>query len=272
MNTIKFSVITITYNSSQTVERTLISLLSQTYKNFEYIIVDGASSDNTIEIIEKYEPLFEGRMKWRSEKDNGIYNAMNKGVSRATGDIIGIVNSDDWLEPNTLQIVFEMSQNVDNACDALYCGSVYFHYENGEKQLLRSNRQRFFDGIPKHSYNYGAYHPAIFVGRSVYSSVGLFDENFKIEADTDFIYRCYLNNKHFEFTDEVLSNMADGGISNVVNLKKYYKEKKYFIKKNSIKGIKAFVVMSAFIMRILIKKYVPTSISIYFREIRKIVC
>lgn len=264
-----FSVITITYNSSSTVERTLKSILSQTYKNYEYIIVDGASTDGTLEIIKKYEPLFDGRIKCISEKDNGIYNAMNKGLLRSTGTIIGIVNSDDWLEPNALQTVFSMSKGVEDSLNTLYCGSVFFHYANGEKQLFKSNRKRFYQGIPHHSYGFGAYHPAIFVGKNVYSSVGLFDENFKIEADTDFIYRCYVNKKHFEFTDEVLSNMSDGGASNVVHLKKYYREKKYFIKKNGITGFNAFITMTFFLIRILLKKCLPVHFSKMIREIRK---
>ncbi len=263
------SIITIAYNSDLTIERTIKSVLSQNYKNYEYIIVDGASKDGTIDIVKKYEPLFEGRLKWKSEPDNGIYNAMNKGVKMASGEIIGIVNSDDWLESNALQVVYELSLNTPELRSSLFCGSVYFHYANGEKQLFNSDKERFFKGIPHHSYNFGAYHPAIFVGRDVYSSVGLFDENFKIEADTDFIYRCYKDNKIFVFTSCVLSNMADGGASNVVNLKKYYREKKYFLKKNEIEGLPAIFLMTKFIIKICIKKFLPNSLSKSIREVRK---
>lgn len=266
---LKFSIITISYNSASTIERTINSILSQTFKNYEYIIVDGMSSDSTIDIVKKYDPFFEGRLKWNSEPDNGIYNAMNKGVTRASGDIIGIVNSDDWLEPNALQKVYELTSNIENAQDTLFCGSVYFHYANGEKQLFLSDKKKFYEGIPHHSYNFGAYHPAIFVGKNVYDTVGLFDENFKIEADTDFIYRCYINNMTFVFTNEVLSNMADGGASNVINIKKYYREKKYFLKKNNIYGLAAAILMTKFIIRISIKKILPDSMSKLIREIRK---
>ena len=265
----QFSVITICYNSEKTIERTIKSVLAQTYNDYEYIVVDGASTDNTLNIIKRYEPMFNGRMKWSSEPDKGIYNAMNKGVLRSTGEIISIVNSDDWLEPNALQVVYDLSKKVGDINNVLFCGSVFFHYANGKKQLFKSNRQRFYEGIPHHSYNFGAYHPAIFVGKEVYSRVGLFDENFKIEADTDFIYRCYVNNSQFVFTDDVLSNMADGGASNVIQIKKYYKEKKYFIKKNGIKGVKAFKTMATFLIRIIIKKYMPENISKLIREIRK---
>ena len=87
----KFSIITISFNSEKTIERTIKSVLTQTYSDFEYIIVDGASKDGTLDIVKKFEPFFEGRMKWKSEPDKGIYDAMNKGIRMATGDIIGIV-------------------------------------------------------------------------------------------------------------------------------------------------------------------------------------
>lgn len=261
-----FSIITITFNSEKTVERTLKSVLNQTYKDYEYIIVDGASKDGTMDIVRKYEPLFEGRMKWKSEPDTGIYNAMNKGIMRSTGEIIGIVNSDDWLEPDALNVVAGLAEKEDDKYNALCCGSLYFHYVSGEKQLFKSNKERFYAGIPHHSYNFGIYHPAVFVGKHIYESVGAFDENFKIEADTDFIYRCYKENKKFVFTDLPLSNMADGGASNDINIKKYYREKKYFIKKNNLKGIVAITTMLKFLVIIFLKKYLPASFLKFYRS------
>ena len=138
-----FSVITITYNSEMTVERTLKSVLAQTFKDFEYIIVDGASKDGTMDIVRKYEPLFEGRMKWKSEPDKGIYNAMNKGIMRSTGEIIGIVNSDDWLEPNTLQILVDEISKDDSDRRKILTGEVLFHYDDGETQLYPTARETY---------------------------------------------------------------------------------------------------------------------------------
>lgn len=264
-----FSIITICYNSAETIERTLKSVLSQTYTDYEYIIVDGGSKDSTLDIIRKYEPLFEGRMKWKSEPDRGIYNAMNKGVNRSTGQIIGIVNSDDWLEPKALADVYNVSKGIENYKDAIFCGSINFHYENGDYQSLYSNKERFYAGIPNHSYNYGAYHPAIFVGYNVYETIGCFDENFRIEADTDFIYRCYKGNKRFIFIDNILSNMFDGGASNEIDFVKYYKEKKYFIYKNQIKGINAYYIMAKFLVRITLKKCLPYLILKKIRSLKK---
>ena len=121
----KFSIITICYNSEKTIERTLKSVLNQSYKDYEYIIVDGASSEATLDIVQQYNLLFEGRMRWKSEPDMGIYNAMNKGIEISSGDIIGIVNSDDWLEPDALDIIantFAHNRNNTNA----WCANVNF--------------------------------------------------------------------------------------------------------------------------------------------------
>ena len=92
----KVSVITVSFNSAKTLGDTMKSVLEQTYTDIEYIIVDGFSTDDTVELIRQYEPLFEGRLKWKTEKDSGIYDAMNKGIQMATGDVIGILNSDDY--------------------------------------------------------------------------------------------------------------------------------------------------------------------------------
>ena len=92
----KVSVITVTYNSVATLEDTMKSVLRQTYNDIEYIVVDGGSTDGTLDVIRNFEPRFGGRMKWVSEKDHGIYDAMNKGIRMATGDIVGTLNSDDY--------------------------------------------------------------------------------------------------------------------------------------------------------------------------------
>ena len=128
----KFSIITICFNSEKTIERTIKSVLAQTCRDYEYIIVDGASKDSTLDIVKRYEPMFEGRMKWKSEPDKGIYNAMNKGIKRASGDIIGIVNSDDWLEPDALENVQKSVTANGNDLNSLYCGGINYHLANGE--------------------------------------------------------------------------------------------------------------------------------------------
>lgn len=121
----KISIITATHNRADTLSDTIKSILSQTYKNIEYIIIDGDSSDATIDIIRRWEPLFDGRIRYISEPDNGIYDAMNKGISLATGDIVGILNSDDFYTSNNIleRVIHEFTE--DNRIDAIY-GDVHF--------------------------------------------------------------------------------------------------------------------------------------------------
>lgn len=209
----RFSIITICYNSEKTIERTLKSVLVQTYTDYEYIIVDGASKDNTMNIVKQYEPLFEGRMKWMSEPDKGIYNAMNKGIMRSSGDIIGIVNSDDWLEPNALQILVDEINQDPSTHKKILTGEVLFHYEDGLTQLYPTSFERYEYFARR--YRMGLNHPATFVPRRIYDRIGFFDERFKLYADADFIIRCYEAGVGVHFIHKVLSNMADGGASNV---------------------------------------------------------
>lgn len=258
-----FSIITICYNSSATIERTIKSVLRQTYTDYEYIIVDGGSKDSTLDIIKKYEPLFEGRMKWRSEPDNGIYDAMNKGILRSSGEIIGIVNSDDWLEPNTLKILSDELHTDDVLKKSILTGEVLFHYSDGETQLFPTSA----DIYEYHSarYNMGLNHPATFVPRCIYDKLGLFDTNFKIKGDVDFILRCYENGIPVHFIHKVLSNMSDGGISNLAtrkllndNVLKYRKHIKSPFKYRYY-CIKSFVIWY-------IKKHIPDWYLRYYRR------
>ena len=207
-----FSIITICFNSEKTIERTIKSVLAQTYEDYEYIIVDGASKDGTLDIVRKYEPLFEGRLKWKSEPDTGIYDAMNKGILRSTGDIIGIVNSDDWLELDALDIVARFFE--ENGCnkDALYCGGINYHRTDGSVKRWDANLKSFKRQAPLYVMS-GIRHPAVFVPKQLYKRIGLFDDKMKISADQDFVLRCYLDGVTFLEIKRILSNMSEGGIS-----------------------------------------------------------
>ena len=125
----KISLITVTFNSGGTLRDTIQSVLSQTYPEIEYIIVDGLSEDSTIDIIKEYVPLFKGRLKWISEKDNGLYDAMNKGFKMATGEIVGIINSDDLLTESGVigKVIdcFEGHKDIDCVYADLYYVSQY---------------------------------------------------------------------------------------------------------------------------------------------------
>ena len=245
----RFSIITISFNSGQSIERTIKSVLAQTYKDYEYIIVDGASKDGTLEIVKKYEPLFEGRLKWKSEPDKGIYNAMNKGIERACGDVVGIVNSDDWLEPEALERMnacWDAHQHNENA---IYCGGILFHTLSGDIRKLDVS----IDNFKRASRYYvvaGVRHPATFVPKSVYDAIGCFDERIKIAADSDFLLRCLFKGMGFIKIDGYLSNMSDGGFSNRTDVYQVAKnDRRIILKKNNVTGLKYAFQMAYWVIR-----------------------
>ena len=235
----KFSIITICYNSENTIERTIKSVLSQTYKDYEYIIVDGASNDSTINIIRKYEPLFNGRMKWKSEPDKGIYNAMNKGIQWALGDILGIVNSDDWLECDALERVSLALKVNNNDMSALYCGGINFHLTNGEVKKWPVNIKALHRDAKMYLVS-GVRHPGLFVPKEIYDKVGVFNEEMKLSADADFMLRCYYNGLVFFDINAIVSNMTEGGIStkdSPKTTKIFQKDRKILLKSFGKSGI-----------------------------------
>lgn len=132
---LKISIITATYNSGKTVGDTLKSVLAQTYHDYELLVVDGASKDNTLEVVKKMEPLFEGRMRYISEPDKGIYDAMNKGIRMATGDVIGILNSDDfYTSDDALACIAWTLEN--EKVDAVY-GDIHYVDDEDLKKCVR---------------------------------------------------------------------------------------------------------------------------------------
>jgi glycosyltransferase involved in cell wall biosynthesis len=261
-----FTVVTVCYNSEKTIARTIESILNQTYLNYEYIIIDGGSTDTTIEIIKKYQPLFKGKLKWVSEPDKGIYNAMNKGVLKSSGSVIGIVNSDDWLEKTALESIERRIENSDCDNNFLICGSIKFHYDDGRNEVWKSDKKKFLKGIPKRTYGHGAYHPAIFVSKDVYETIGLFDERFKIVGDIDFIYRCYIHSCTFLFTKDVISNMSDGGVSNSFQFSKTYNDYKIFLKKQDVKGLAYLKELTRVLLKSTIKGFIPEYLLERIRE------
>ena len=131
----KVSIITVAFNSAATIAHCMQSVLDQSYSNIEYIVVDGLSKDNTLNIVREFEPLFTGKMRWISENDNGIYDAMNKGLHMATGDVVGILNSDDFFTAN--DVIEKVTQAfTDDKIDAVY-GDVHFVRETNLSRCVR---------------------------------------------------------------------------------------------------------------------------------------
>ena len=163
----KVSIITVCFNSEKTIRDTIDSVLNQTYKNIEYIIVDGKSVDTTIDIIKSYELEFKRKnisFKWISEKDTGIYNAMNKGVRLAKGDLIGILNSDDWYSSNAVSEVVAVNGNQDFSVISGKKNKVNF-----KKEILKTIKNK--KDIQKYIHRtMPINHPATFVHKKVYES------------------------------------------------------------------------------------------------------
>jgi glycosyltransferase involved in cell wall biosynthesis len=201
MNNPLISVITVVYNGAATLEQTMLSVISQTYNNIEYIIIDGGSTDGTIDIIKKYEKHL---AYWVSEPDKGIYNAMNKGIGKCNGTLIGIVNSDDWYESNTVEIIVNKYRSENNA-EGIYYGFLKI-WKEGKEHAIR----RFHHNFPK---EHMIQHPTWFVAKSIYDKFGKFDDSYKIAGDFDLFQRMVKNNVRFIPIDAILSNFRIGGIS-----------------------------------------------------------
>ena len=186
-----FSIITVCFNSSKTIERTIQSILNQQYKDYEYIIVDGKSTDETVKIIKKYESQFEGRLRWISESDKGIYDAFNKGCKLAKGNYLWIVNSDDWIESNALLKLSDIAQEHKSE-KCIIAARMKFHLNNGEikeSPLITKERIEFC----AQNYYMGISHPATIYSKHVYEEIGLYDDRYLISGDLDHFIRCYTN-------------------------------------------------------------------------------
>ena len=207
----KISVITATYNSAITVRDTFESVLAQTYKDIEYIVVDGLSKDNTIDIVKEYEPKFEGRMRWISEKDKGIYDAMNKGISMATGDVVGILNSDDFYTSNdSLSVIAETLKETN--VDAVY-GDIHFVNDNDLTKCVRYYSSAIFKRSLMRIGLMPA-HPSFYCKREIYTKYGAFDTSYKIGADFESLLRyIYINRIKTKYIKKDFVTMRTGGAS-----------------------------------------------------------
>ena len=196
------SIITVCLNSEKTIARTIESVLGQTYSPIEYLVMDGASTDGTLDIVRQYERRFKGCMKIRSEKDSGLYDAMNKGIRLAKGAIIGIINSDDWYEKDAVRLVVEAYRHHG---EAVFYGILRV-LEDGKEVMVRAVHHESL-----HREVLG--HPAYFVATSVYESKGGFRPEFPNAADYELMIRLVKNHVPFVLIERVLANFTEGGTS-----------------------------------------------------------
>lgn len=206
----KISLITVAYNSDKTIRDTINSVSSQTYKDIEYIIVDGLSKDRTVDIIREYEPLFADKMKWVSEKDNGLYDAMNKGIHMATGDIIGILNSDDFFTSNN--VIEKVISGFNKDVDAVY-GDVHFVKSDNLQRCVRYYSSKIFKrSLMKMGFIPA--HPSFYCRRECFEKYGYYKTDYKIAADFDLLLRfIYVNRIRIKYLPIDMVTMRLGGAS-----------------------------------------------------------
>lgn len=203
------SIVTVSYNSEKTIRDTIESVLNQTYSNIEYWIIDGVSKDATLDIVREYESAFAERgMQYHiiSEPDKGIYDAMNKGIARCTGTLVGMINSDDWYEKNAVERVVDTFRETN--FDMFYA-DIRLVKEQGE--MIKHSRYRKF--ATSRDWN----HPTTFVRRTVYDRFQYQCVN--VHDDWDFVLK--VRNAGYKITvlNEVLANFRMGGVSNKGSIK-----------------------------------------------------
>lgn len=246
-NNVLVSIITVCFNSEATINDTIKALIAQTYPNWEHIVVDGGSSDRTIEIVKSYDKDYNGRLRLHQGPDKGIYDAMNKGISFAKGEIVGIINSDDWYAPDAIE-------NVVNAY--LSCP--------GDEKVITGGLNRVRDGQILYSQKHTnidlaglkkgmpLQHPAVFVTKAVYNRIGDFDLSYPHIADYDLVWRCFADgNVKFLFVDSVVSYMRDGGASDCLSWKhiKSRTVERYRLRSKYIPKMEAFISSAKFFVK-----------------------
>ena len=212
----KISIITVSYNSSKTIEDTFKSVLNQTYKNIEYLVIDGHSKDGTVNIIKKYEERFKNEnieLKWISEKDKGLYDAMNKGIEMSTGDIIGIVNSDDFY--NGEEVLQEVVKKfLESDYMGVYGDLVYVEQTNTDivKRYWKSKKYK----IDNFLFGWMPPHPTVFLKKEVYEKYGNFRLDMGTSADYEILIRFFYKHKlKMGYIPKILVRMREGGVSNI---------------------------------------------------------
>lgn len=215
----KLTIVTVCFNAEECIERTILSVLNQTSPVYEYIVIDGASTDATYEKICSYEKAFEEKgiiYKHVSEPDRGISDAFNKGISRATGTLIGLINADDELMPDTCK---ELQKKYDEEKADIYYGNCIW---------VDTARRLEYVSKPKHDLRKLLYlmvliHPSTFVTKKAYEECGVFDISYKLCMDKELLYRMYRAGKRFVYIDQCLTRFKAGGVSDT-HAKAVYKE------------------------------------------------
>lgn len=207
----KVSLITVTYNSASTLRDTLNSVLSQTYPNIEYIIIDGDSKDDTVGIIKGHESKFNGRMRWISEPDKGLYDAMNKGIRMAIGDIVGIINSDDFY--HRIDVISKVAEAFqEDGIEVVYGDVRFVNPDNLDKTVRYYSSRNFSTG--RFRYGFMPAHPTFFTYRRYFEEFGYYKTDYKIAADYELLIRfLYTHKLKSKYLPLDFMKMRTGGAS-----------------------------------------------------------
>ncbi len=197
------TVITVVYNGASHIEKAIQSVLSQDYLNIEYIIIDGCSSDGTIDVIQRYENKID---YWMSAPDQGIYDAMNKGIMLSRGKLIGFLNSDDYYEPGAIRAVIEDYKN--KCCRGIYYGNSFVIQADLRIRYLSIGNARLWRGL-------GFKHQAMFVHRDIHKLFGQYNPAYRIAADYDFVLSAVLKGVKLIHIDKTLVNYSNTGASGI---------------------------------------------------------
>lgn len=211
----RISIITVTYNRAHIIKGAIEGVLRQRYKDYEYIIVDGASKDNTTDILKEYEPMFDGRMRWISEPDNGLYDAINKGFKMAKGDVVGIINSDDYFHRDD---TFDIIANAfnDPTVDAIYAES---RHDKGNKAEYQTKSGESFRRW-KMRFGLMPSHQTFYVKRELFDKYGFYKTDYKITADFELLLRfIYIHKINVKYIPEALFTFSLGGVSTTLSNK-----------------------------------------------------
>ena len=199
------SIVTVCYNGAKTIRKTIESVINQPYDAIEYIIIDGGSTDGTVDIIKEYESKI---AYWCSEADNGIYDAMNKGIKKSTGDVIAFINSDDWY-------VDDVFKDVMDCFEQTQAGVVYGDFR-------KVWREKYSEGVKVDTfslddlyYRFFLCHQAIFFKRKMFDVIGLYNINYRIAADYEWILRAYIDKVKFAYIPKEVCCFRYGGMSSI---------------------------------------------------------
>lgn len=216
---IKITIVTVCYNSKHLIENTIKSVISQNYNNYEYIIIDGASTDGTIDVIEQYRDRVDF---YSSEKDLGISDAFNKGIKASKGDLICFLNAGDYFLDNN--VLSKVSTDWKNDVDILFYQMRVGKDGITPPKKLNDNEQKIWEELE-------VPHQSCFCKRSLFEELGYFNVGIRIRMDFDFFARCKLFNKNYKYIPEIITQYDDNGVSANINNRIRFAEEALYIKK-----------------------------------------